>query len=85
MDDDFFEWWSWYLTDEEMRLEEEERRKQLDALLSPTPMDDYEAAKKKWEDNSNVDRFIKETREFLDKLDKEKQAECLRGGTGRCV
>lgn len=72
MDDDFFEWWSWYLTDEEMRLEEEARRKQLDALLSPTPMDDYEAAKKKWEDNSNVDRFIKETREFLDKLDKEK-------------
>ena len=72
MDDDFFEWWSWYLTDEEMRLEEEERRKQLDALLSPTPRDDYEAAKKKWEDNSNVDRFIKETREFLDKLDKEK-------------
>lgn len=72
MDDDFFEWWSWYLTDEEMRLEEEERRKQLDALLSPTPMDDYEVAKKKWEDNSNVDRFIKETREFLDKLDKEK-------------
>lgn len=71
-DNDFFEWWSWYLTDEEMRLEEEERRKQLDALLSPTPMDDYEAAKKKWEDNSNVDRFIKETREFLDKLDKEK-------------
>lgn len=72
MDDDFFEWWSWYLTDEEMRLEEEERRKQLDALLSPTPMDDYEAAKKKWKDNSSVDRFIKETREFLDKLDKEK-------------
>lgn len=72
MDDDFFEWWNWYLTDEEMRLEEEERRKQLDALLSPTPMDDYEAAKKKWEDNSNVDRFIKETREFLDKLYKEK-------------
>lgn len=72
MDDDFFEWWSWYLTDEEMRLEEEERKKQLDALLSPTPMDDYEAAKKKWEDNSNVDRFIKETREFLDKLNKEK-------------
>lgn len=72
MDDDFFEWWSWYLTDEEMRLEEEARRKQLDALLSPTPMDDYEAAKKRWEDNSNVDRFIKETREFLDKLDKEK-------------
>lgn len=72
MDDDFFEWWSWYLTDEEMRLEEEERKKQLDALLSPTPRDDYEAAKKKWEDNSNVDRFIKETREFLDKLDKEK-------------
>lgn len=72
MDDDFFEWWNWYLTDEEMRLEEEERKKQLDALLSPTPMDDYEAAKKKWEDNSNVDRFIKETREFLDKLDKEK-------------
>ena len=72
MDDDFFEWWSWYLTDEEIRLEEEARRKQLDALLSPTPMDDYEAAKKKWEDNSNVDRFIKETREFLDKLDKEK-------------
>lgn len=72
MDDDFFEWWIWYLTDEEMRLEEEARRKQLDALLSPTPMDDYEAAKKKWEDNSNVDRFIKETREFLDKLDKEK-------------
>lgn len=72
MDDDFFEWWSWYLTDEEMRLEEEERKKQLDALLSPTPKDDYEAAKKKWEDNSNVDRFIKETREFLDKLDKEK-------------
>lgn len=72
MDDDFFEWWSWYLTDEEMRLEEEERKKQLDALLSPTPMDDYEAAKKKWGDNSNVDRFIKETREFLDKLDKEK-------------
>lgn len=71
-DDDFFEWWSWYLTDEEMRLEEEARKKQLDALLSPTPMDDYEAAKKKWEDNSNVDRFIKETREFLDKLDKEK-------------
>lgn len=72
MDDDFFEWWSWYLTDEEMRLEEEERKKQLDDLLSPTPMDDYEVAKKKWEDNSNVDRFIKETREFLDKLDKEK-------------
>lgn len=72
MGDDFFEWWSWYLTDEEMRLEEEARKKQLDALLSPTPMDDYEAAKKKWEDNSNVDRFIKETREFLDKLDKEK-------------
>lgn len=72
MDDDFFEWWSWYLTDEEMRLEEEERKKQLDALLSPTPMGDYEVAKKKWEDNSNVDRFIKETREFLDKLDKEK-------------
>lgn len=72
MDDDFFEWWGWYLTDEEMRLEEEARKKQLDALLSPTPMDDYEAAKKKWEDNSNVDRFIKETREFLDKLDKEK-------------
>lgn len=72
MDDDFFEWWSWYLTDEEMRLEEEARKKQLDALLSPTLMDDYEAAKKKWEDNSNVDRFIKETREFLDKLDKEK-------------
>ena len=72
MDDDFFEWWGWYLTDEEMRLEEEERKKQLDALLSPTQMDDYEAAKKKWEDNSNVDRFIKETREFLDKLDKEK-------------
>lgn len=72
MDDDFFEWWNWYLTDEEMRLEEEARRKQLDALLSPTPMDDYEVAKKKWEDNSNVDRFIKETREFLDKLDKEK-------------
>lgn len=72
MDDDFFEWWSWYLTDEEMRREEGERKKQLDALLSPTPMDDYEAAKKKWEDNSNVDRFIKETREFLDKLDKEK-------------
>lgn len=72
MDDDFFEWWSWYLTDEEMRHEEEARKKQLDALLSPTPMDDYEAAKKKWEDNSNVDRFIKETREFLDKLDKEK-------------
>lgn len=71
-DDDFFEWWNWYLTDEEMRLEEEARKKQLDALLSPTPMDDYEAAKKKWEDNSNVDRFIKETREFLDKLDKEK-------------
>ena len=72
MDDDFYEWWGWYLTDEEMRLEEEERKKQLDALLSPTPMDDYEAAKKKWEDSSNVDRFIKETREFLDKLDKEK-------------
>ncbi len=72
MDDDFFEWWSWYLTNEEMRLEEEARRKQLDDLLSPTPMDDYEVAKKKWEDNSNVDRFIKETREFLDKLDKEK-------------
>lgn len=72
MDDDFFEWWSWYLTDEEMRLEEEARRKQLDDLLSPTPMDDYEVAKKKREDNSNVDRFIKETREFLDKLDKEK-------------
>lgn len=72
MDDDFFEWWSWYLTDEEMRLEEEARKKQLDALLSLTPKDDYEAAKKKWEDNSNVDRFIKETREFLDKLDKEK-------------
>lgn len=72
MDDDFYEWWGWYLTDEEMRLEEEERKKQLDALLSPTPMDDYEAARKKWEDNSNVDRFIKETREFLDKLDKEK-------------
>lgn len=72
MDEDFFEWWSWYLTDEEMRLEEEARKKQLDALLSPTPMDDYEAAKKKWEDNSNVDRFFKETREFLDKLDKEK-------------
>lgn len=72
MDDDFYEWWGWYLTDEEMRLEEETRKKQLDALLSPTPMDDYEAAKKKWEDNSNVDRFIKETREFLDKLDKEK-------------
>lgn len=72
MDDDLFEWWSWYLTDEEMRREEEERKKQLDALLSPTPKDDYEAAKKKWEDNSNVDRFIKETREFLDKLDKEK-------------
>lgn len=72
MDDDFFEWWGWYLTDEEMRLEEEARRKQFDDLLSPTPMDDYEAAKKKWEDNSNVDRFIKETREFLDKLDKEK-------------
>lgn len=72
MDDDLFEWWSWYLTDEEMRLEEEARKKQLDDLLSPTPMDDYEAAKKKWEDNSNVDRFIKETREFLDKLDKEK-------------
>ncbi len=72
MDDVFFEWWSWYLTDEEMRLEEEARRKQLDDLLSPTPMDDYEVAKKKWEDNSNVDRFIKETREFLDKLDKEK-------------
>ena len=71
-DDDFFEWWNWYLTDEEMRLEEEARKKQLDALLTPTPMDDYEAAKKKWEDNSNVDRFIKETREFLDKLDKEK-------------
>lgn len=71
-DDDFFEWWNWYLTDEEMRLEEEARKKQLDDLLSPTPMDDYEAAKKKWEDNSNVDRFIKETREFLDKLDKEK-------------
>lgn len=48
------------------------KKKQLDALLSPTPKDDYEAAKKKWEDNSNVDRFIKETREFLDKLDKEK-------------
>lgn len=72
MNDDFFEWWSWYLTDEEMRLEEEARKKQLDDLISPTPMDDYEAAKKKWEDNSNVDRFIKETREFLDKLDKEK-------------
>lgn len=72
MDDDFYEWWGWYLTDEEMRLEEEARKKQLDALLSPTPRDDYEAAKKKWEDNSNVDRFIKETREFLDKLDKEK-------------
>ena len=72
MDDDLFEWWSWYLTDEEMRLEEEARKKQLDDLLSPTPRDDYEAAKKKWEDNSNVDRFIKETREFLDKLDKEK-------------
>lgn len=72
MDDDFYEWLGWYLTDEEMRLEEEERKKQLDALLSPTPKDDYEAAKKKWEDNSNVDRFIKETREFLDKLDKEK-------------
>ena len=72
MDDDFYEWWGWYLTDEEMRLEEEERKKQLDALLSPTPKVDYEAAKKKWEDNSNVDRFIKETREFLDKLDKEK-------------
>lgn len=72
MDDDFYEWWGWYLTDEEMRLEEEARKKQLDDLLSPTPMDDYETAKKKWEDNSNVDRFIKETREFLDKLDKEK-------------
>lgn len=72
MDDDFFEWWSWYLTDEEMRREEEARRKRLDDLLFPTPRDDYEAAKKKWEDNSNVDRFIKETREFLDKLDKEK-------------
>ena len=72
MDDDFYEWWGWYLTDEEMRLEEEARKKRLDDLLSPTPMDDYEAAKKKWEDNSNVDRFIKETREFLDKLDKEK-------------
>lgn len=72
MDDDFYEWWGWYLTDEEIRREEEERKKQLDDLLSPTPMDDYEAAKKKWEDNLNVDRFIKETREFLDKLDKEK-------------
>lgn len=72
MDDDFFEWWNWYLTDEEMRLEEEARKKRLNDLLSPTPMDDYEAAKKKWEDSSNVDRFIKETREFLDKLDKEK-------------
>lgn len=71
MDDDFYEWWGWYLMDEEIRREEA-RRKQLDDLLSPTPMDDYEAAKKKWEDNSNVDRFIKETREFLDKLDKEK-------------
>lgn len=72
MDDDFFEWWSWYLTDEEMRLEEEARKKRLDDLLSPTSRDDYEVAKKKWEDNSNVDRFIKETREFLDKLYKEK-------------
>ena len=73
MDDDFYEWLGWYLTDEKIRRDEEEARsKRLDDLLSPTPMDDYEAAKKKWEDSSNVDRFIKETREFLDKLDKEK-------------
>ena len=75
MDDDFYEWWGWYLTDEKARRDAKEakaRSKQLDDLLSPTPKDDYEAAKKKWEDNSNVDRFIKETREFLDKLDKEK-------------
>lgn len=73
MDDDFYEWWGWYLTDEKARRDAEEakaRSKQLDDLLSPTPMDDYEAAKKKWEDNSNVDRFIKDTRDFLDKLDK---------------
>ena len=73
MDEDFYEWWGWYLTDEKARRDAEEakaRSKQLDGLRSPTPKDDYEAAKKKWEDNSNVDRFIKETRDFLDKLDK---------------
>ena len=75
MDDDFYEWLGWYLTDEKIRRDEEKakaRSKQLDDLLSHTPKDDYEAAKKKWEDNSNVDQFIKETREFLDKLGKEK-------------
>lgn len=71
MDDDFYEWWGWYLTDEKARRDAEEaRNKRLNELLSPVPKDDYEAAKKKWEDSSNVDRFIKETREFLDKLDK---------------
>lgn len=75
MDDDFYEWLGWYLTDEKMRQDEEEaeaRSKRLDDLLSSTTTDDYESAKKKWEDSSNVDRFIKETREFLDKLEKEK-------------
>lgn len=72
MCDDFGEWWGWYLTDQKIRRDEEAkaRKKKLDELLSPTPMDDYEAAKKKWEDNSNIDRFINETRDFLDKSDK---------------
>lgn len=75
MCDDFGEWWGWYLTDQKIRRDAEEakaRNKRLNELLSPTPMDDYEAAKKKWEDNSNIDKFIKETEEFLDKLNKEK-------------
>ena len=72
MDDDFYEWWGWYLTDEKIRRDEEARKKRLNDLLSPAPKDKYETAKKKWENHSNVDRFIKETREFLDKSDKEK-------------
>lgn len=76
MCDDFGEWWGWYLTDEKIRRDAKEakaRKKKLDELLSPAPKDDaYEAAKKKWEDNSNIDRFIKETEEFLNKSDKEK-------------
>lgn len=71
MCDDFYDWWGWYLTDEKIRRDEEAKRKQLDDLLSPPPKDDYETAKKSWEDTSNVDKFIKETEEFLNKLNKE--------------
>lgn len=37
MNDDFSEWWGWYLTDEQAKKEEEIRKKRLDELNGSFP------------------------------------------------